>query len=50
VLFSYLYPGARPQARMLAYAQKLAKTRNLALPPGCEQDFDACRRFLDQDG
>jgi DNA topoisomerase III len=42
--------GSAPTARMLAYAQKLAKTRNLALPPGYEQDFDACRRFLDQHG
>jgi DNA topoisomerase III len=35
---------------MVAYAQKLAKAKNLALPPGYERDFHACRRFLDQHG
>lgn len=42
--------SSAPTARMVAYAQKLAKARNLALPPGYERDFGACRRFLDQHG
>ncbi len=42
--------SSAPTARMVAYAQKPAKARNLALPPGYERDFDACRRFLDQHG
>jgi DNA topoisomerase-3 len=33
---------------MVSYAQSLAKSRNLTLPPGYDRDFDACRRFLDQ--
>ncbi len=37
-----------PTVRMVAYAQKIAKARNLALPPGYDRDFQACRRFLDQ--
>jgi hypothetical protein len=43
-------PEAQRPLRMVAYAQKLAKARNLALPPGYERDFGACRRFLDQHG
>jgi len=39
-----------PTARMVAYAEKLAKTKKLPLPPGYAQDFQACRRFLDQYG
>ena len=39
-----------PTARMVAYAEKLAKTKKLPLPPGYAQDFQACRRFLDQHG
>ena len=39
-----------PTARMVAYAKKLAKTKSLPLPPGYSQDFQACRRFLDQYG
>ena len=38
----------RPTGRLVAYAQKLAKAKNLALPPGYDRDFHACRRFLDQ--
>ncbi len=41
---------AAPTARMIAYAEKLAKTKKLPLPPGYAQDFQACRRFLDQNG
>ncbi len=41
---------AAPTARMVAYAEKLAKTKKLPLPPGYAQDFQACRRFLDQHG
>jgi DNA topoisomerase III len=40
--------GRRPTERMTAYARKLASAKKLELPPGYEQDFDACRRFLDQ--
>ena len=39
-----------PTARMVAYAEKLAKTKKLSLPAGYAQDFQACRRFLDQYG
>jgi DNA topoisomerase-3 len=39
-----------PTARMVAYAEKLAKTKKLPLPPGYAQDFQTCRRFLDQYG
>ena len=41
---------AAPTARMVAYAEKLAKTKKLPLPPGYAKDFQACRRFLDQHG
>ncbi len=40
--------SAPPTARMVSFAQSLAKSRNLTLPPGYDRDFDACRRFLDQ--
>ena len=33
---------------MIAYAEKLSKTKKLPLPAGYAQDFQACRRFLDQ--
>jgi DNA topoisomerase III len=39
-----------PTARMVGYAQKLAKAKGVALPPGYDRDFQACRRFLDQHG
>ncbi len=39
-----------PTARMVAYAEKLAKAKKLPLPAGYAQDFQACRRFLDQYG
>jgi len=41
---------AAPTARMIAYAEKLAKTKRLPLPPGYAQDFQTRRRFLDQHG
>jgi DNA topoisomerase III len=37
-----------PTARMIGYAQKLAKAKGVPLPAGYDQDFQACRRFLDQ--
>ena len=37
-----------PTARMVSYAEKLAKTKGVALPAGFKTDFQACRRFLDQ--
>jgi DNA topoisomerase-3 len=33
---------------MVAYAQSLARGKRVALPEGYQQDFDACRRFLDE--
>jgi DNA topoisomerase-3 len=33
---------------MIGYAQKLAKAKGVPLPAGYDQDFQACRRFLDQ--
>ena len=36
-----------PTAKMVAYAQSLARCKKLTLPEGYEQDFDACRWFLD---
>jgi DNA topoisomerase-3 len=41
---------AAPTVRMVAYAEKLAKSKKVPLPPGYDQDFQACRRFLDQHG
>ena len=46
-------PASAPRAptvRMVAYAEKLAKAKKLPLPVGYSQDFQACRRFLDQHG
>jgi DNA topoisomerase-3 len=37
-----------PTAKMVAYAQSLARGKRVALPEGYQQDFDACRRFLDE--
>ena len=42
--------GSAPTPRMVSYAQKLAKTKGVALPAGYDRDFQACRRFLDQHG
>jgi DNA topoisomerase-3 len=37
-----------PTAKMVAYAQTIARTKKAPLPEGYQQDFDACRRFLDE--
>jgi DNA topoisomerase-3 len=37
-----------PTAKMIAYAQMLARSRKAALPEGYQHDFDTCRRFLDE--
>ena len=42
--------GPAPTARMISYAQKLAKAKGVPLPSGYDRDFQACRRFLDQHG
>ncbi|WP_088344125.1 MULTISPECIES: DNA topoisomerase [Rhodomicrobium] len=39
-----------PTARMVSYAQSLAKSKGVALPSGYDRDFQSCRRFLDQHG
>jgi DNA topoisomerase-3 len=38
----------KPTAKMVAYAQMLARSRNAALPDNYQRDFDVCRRFLDE--
>jgi DNA topoisomerase-3 len=38
---------AAPTERMLSFARSLSRRLGIALPPGVERDFDACRRFLD---
>jgi DNA topoisomerase-3 len=40
--------GSSPTAKMVAYAKSLAGNKNIKLPPGYDQDFETCRRFLDQ--
>jgi DNA topoisomerase-3 len=40
--------GLPPTAKMIAYAKSLAGNKKIRLPPGCTQDFETCRRFLDQ--
>jgi DNA topoisomerase-3 len=37
-----------PTAKMVAYAQSLARSKKATLPEGYQQDFHACRRFLDE--
>jgi hypothetical protein len=37
-----------PTDKMIAFAQKLAKSTNAELPKGYDRDFETCRRFLDQ--
>lgn len=39
-----------PTARMIAYAESLAKSRKTPLPAGYDKDFQTCRQFLDQHG
>ena len=40
--------GATPTVKMVAYAKSLASKKGIPLPPRCDQDFETCRRFLDQ--
>jgi DNA topoisomerase-3 len=40
--------GSPPTAKMVAYAKRLAGSKKIRLPAGCTQDFETCRRFLDQ--
>jgi DNA topoisomerase-3 len=40
--------GALPTAKMVAYAKSLAGNKKVKLPPGYAQDFETCRRFLNQ--
>ncbi|HEY1432099.1 MAG TPA: DNA topoisomerase [Stellaceae bacterium] len=40
--------GMPPTAKMVAYAKSLAGNKKVKLPPGYAQDFETCRRFLDQ--
>ena len=37
-----------PTAKMVAYAQSLARSKKVTLPDGYEWDFKPCRRFLDE--
>lgn len=37
-----------PTEKMVAFARSLAERKGIELPPPCVQDFDQCRRFLDQ--
>jgi DNA topoisomerase III len=37
-----------PTARMVAFAERLAKDKKATLPSDYANDFDICRRFLDQ--
>jgi len=37
-----------PTDKMVAYAQNLARSNKVTLPEGYQQDFNACRRFLDE--
>lgn len=37
-----------PTTKMVTYAQSLARDEKATLPNGCQRDFDACRRFLDE--
>jgi DNA topoisomerase III len=37
-----------PTPKMVAFAQSLARRKNVTLPEGYERNFKACRRFLDE--
>lgn len=37
-----------PTEKMVAFAQRLAKDKQAALPEGYDKNFDVCRQFLDQ--
>jgi len=41
-------PSSPPTARMVAFAEKLAKEKSVGLPAGYAKDFEICRRFLDE--
>src|SRR3974390_1098113 len=34
--------------KMVTYARNLARSKKVTLPEGYQQDFNACRRFLDE--
>lgn len=40
--------SGKPTPRMISYAQSLARMKGIVLPSDCHQDFQACRRFLDE--
>lgn len=40
--------GKLPTSKMVAYAKSLASSKQVPLPARYDQDFDICRRFLDQ--
>src|SRR5262245_4841478 len=40
-------PSSPPTARMVAFAEKLAREKSVGLPAGYARDFEICRRFLD---
>ena len=42
------FASSPPTAKMVAFAERLAKDKNAKLPSGYNTDFDVCRRFLDQ--
>jgi DNA topoisomerase III len=42
------YVPMRPTSRMVAFAERIAKDKRATLPSGYDNDFDICRRFLDQ--
>lgn len=37
-----------PTDKMLAFAERIATRKNLELPQGAREDFDACRAFIDE--
>jgi DNA topoisomerase-3 len=37
-----------PSSKMIAFAKRLAKDKRATLPSGYDNDFEICRRFLDQ--
>ena len=40
--------GATPTVKMVGYAKSLTSKKGIPLPPRYDQDFETCRRFLDQ--
>jgi DNA topoisomerase-3 len=41
-------PSSSPTARMVTFAEKLAKEKRVSLPADYAKDFEICRRFLDE--